>query len=69
MKTKAIGSFFVLFAVAVMVTTTPAAFADHPKVTITPVEGSAFGMDCRDVGDGCYSPMIVTVGVGDEVIF
>ncbi len=70
MKTKAISSFFVLFAIAaVMVSSTPAAFADHPKVTITPVEGSAFGMDCRDVGDGCYSPMVATVGVGGEVIF
>ena len=70
MKTKAICSFFVLFAIAaVMVSSTPAAFADHPKVTITPVEGSAFSMDCRDVGDGCYSPMVATVGVGGEVTF
>jgi len=71
MKTKAIGSFFVLFAIAaVMVSSTPAAFADHSEVTITIVEGSAFGQDCAvsNGGSGCYDPMEVTVIVGGNVI-
>ena len=41
MKTKAISSFFVLFAiVAGLVATTPAAFADHSEVTISTASGS-----------------------------
>ena len=41
MKTKAIGSFFVLFAIAAgMMATSPAAFADHSEVTIVPAAGS-----------------------------
>ena len=68
MKTKAISSFFVLFAIAsVIATTTPDAFADHPEVTITTVDGSAFGQDC--VADGCYMPSVATVDVGGKVIF
>ena len=68
MKTKAISSFFVLFAIAsVIATTTPDAFADHPEVTITTVDGSAFGQDC--VAEGCYMPSIATVDVGGTVIF
>ncbi len=66
MKTKAICSFFVLFAIAaVMVSSTPAAFADHAEVTIGAVEESGFGQDC--VADGCYTPMEATVDVGGVV--
>jgi uncharacterized protein (DUF697 family) len=40
MKTKAISSFFVLFAIAAgIVAMTPAAFADHAEVTIVPARG------------------------------
>ncbi len=68
MKTKAISSFFVLFAIAsVVATTTPDAFADHSEVTITTVDGSAFGQDC--VAEGCYMPSVATVDVGGKVIF
>jgi predicted secreted protein with PEFG-CTERM motif len=68
MKTKAISSFFVLFAIAsVIATTTPDAFADHTEVTITTTDGSAFGQDC--VAEGCYMPSVATVDVGEKVIF
>ena len=68
MKTKAISSFFVLFAiVSVIATTTPDAFADHAEVTITTTDGSAFGQDC--VAEGCYMPSVATVDVGGKVIF
>ncbi len=68
MKTKVLSSFFVLFAiVAGIITMTPAAFADHPEVTIGTVEGSGFGQDC--VAEGCYTPSIATVDVGGKVIF
>ena len=73
MKTKAICSFFVLFALAAVVvgtTTTPAAYADHPEVTIDTVDGSGFGQDCAvsNGGSGCYAPMEATVDVGGAVI-
>ena len=74
MKTKAICSFFVLFALAAVVvgttTATPAAFADHAEVTIDTVDGSGFGQDCAvsNGGSGCYTPMEATVDVGGKVI-
>ena len=73
MKTKAICSLFVLFALAAVVvgtTTTPAAFADHPEVTIDTVDGSGFGQDCAvsNGGSGCYAPMEATIDVGGAVI-
>ena len=56
MKTKAICSFFVLFAIVAGIgAITPAAFADHAEVTITPVEGSGVP-GCEDL-DGCNNPM------------
>ena len=63
MKTKAISSFFVLFAIAAGVfAMTPAAFADHPEVTIVPDEGSlSHTDDCVDVEFGCYIPGTATV--------
>ena len=69
MKTKAICSFFVLFAIVAGIgATTPAAFADHPETTIEPVAGSGVS-GCEDTADGCYDPMEVTVNVGDHVTF
>ena len=35
MKTLAIGSFFVLFAIVAGVVATPAAYADHPTATVS----------------------------------
>jgi predicted secreted protein with PEFG-CTERM motif len=68
MKTKAICSFFVLFAiVAGIVATTPAAFADHSEVTIVPAAGSGVP-GCEETADGCYLPSTVTVDVGGKVI-
>ena len=65
MRTKAICSFFVLFAIVAGIgATTPAAFAE---VTIEPVVGSGVP-GCEDL-DGCYTPGIVTVDVGEVVIF
>ncbi len=67
MKTKAICSFFVLFAIAaVMVSSTPAAFADHSDATIGTVEESGFSQDCA-TGDGCYIESTTTVDVGAHV--
>ena len=69
MKTKAISSFFVLFAIAAGVfTMTPAAFADHPEVTIVPAQGSA-SPGCEETEEGCYIPKVATVDVGGVVIF
>ena len=69
MKTKAISSFFVLFAIAAGVfAMTPAAFADHPEVTIVPAQGSA-SPGCEETEEGCYIPKVATVDVGGVVIF
>ena len=67
MKTKAISSFFVLFAIAsVIATTTPDAFADHAEVTIATADDSGFNMECAE---NCYTPSTATADVGGKVIF
>jgi len=64
MKTKAICSFFVLFAIVAGIgATTPAAFAD-PHGIETVIE-SGFGQDCT--ADGCYTPSTLTVDVGHVI--
>ena len=66
MKTKAISSIFVLFAIAAgMASMAPAAFADHAEVAIGAVEESGFSQSCVEAG--CYTPMIATVDVGGVV--
>ena len=70
MKTKAISSIFVLFAIAVgMASMAPTAFADHPTVSIGAVEESGFSQDCAVPmgGDGCYTPYTATVDLGGDV--
>jgi len=71
MKTKAISSFFVLFAIAAgMVTMTPVAFADHTEVTIIPAIGSGSATsECVDVEYGCFVPGTATIDVGGKIIF
>ena len=69
MKTKAISSFFVLFAIAsVIVISAPDAFADHSEVTIEAAAGSG-APGCEDTAEGCYIPSTATVDVGGVVIF
>ena len=68
MKTKAISSLFVLFAIAAgIVAMTPAAFADHSEVTIVPAAGSG-APGCEETAEGCYIPGTATVDVGGVVI-
>ena len=71
MKTKAISSFFVLFAlVAGLSATMPDAFADHSEVTIEPVAGSWDVMpDCMNEEYGCFSPGQAIVDQGGKLIF
>jgi len=69
MKTKAISSFFVLFAIAAgIVAMTPGAFADHSEVTIETVPGSG-APGCEETAEGCYIQSTTTVDVGSKVIF
>ena len=70
MKTKAISSIFVLFAIAAgMASMAPAAFADHPEVAIVTVDESGFSQTCAESqgGSGCYVPLTATVEVGGVV--
>ena len=81
MKTKAIGSVFLLFTIVTgIIAMSPVsfadylhpihpAFADHHEVTITPVSGSGSGPGCELTDKGCYSPNTVTVYVGSLIIF
>jgi len=61
MKTKAICSFFVLFAIAGGVTALPSAFAAEVSVP----EGSGVP-GCEDT-DECWFPSVVKIGVGETV--
>jgi hypothetical protein len=70
MKTKAISSIFVLFAIATgMASMVPDAFAEHHKIIITPISGSGLGSGCELTEDGCFSPNTVTVYVGSVIKF
>ena len=66
MKTKAISSIFVLFAIAAgMASMAPAAYADHAEVSIGAVEESGFSQSC--VETGCYTPSVLTIKSGTIV--
>jgi predicted secreted protein with PEFG-CTERM motif len=73
MKTKAISSIFVLFAIAAgMASMAPAAFASDSEVTIEAADNSAFGTDCNagwpdSTTSDCYTPSTVMVDVGGTV--
>jgi len=81
MKTKTIGSIFLLFTfVAGIIAMSPTgyadylhpvhpAFADHHEVEITPVSGSGSGPGCEETAEGCYNLNTVTVYVGSLIIF
>lgn len=64
MKTLAMGSFFVLFAIVTGLTV-PTAFADHPNAEVSVPAGSSV-LGCEET-DECYIPSTVTIGVGGEV--
>ena len=68
MKTKSISSVFLLFAIVGLISMPPTGFADHEEFTITPVQDSGFPDSGCEV-DGCYSPNVITVEVGDTVVF
>jgi predicted secreted protein with PEFG-CTERM motif len=66
MKTIAIGSFLVLFAlVATFAATAPTAFADHATASVSLPAGSSVP-GCEDTNE-CYIPAEVTIDVGGEV--
>jgi len=70
MKTKAISSIFLLFTIAVgIISMSPASFAEHSEVTITPISGSGSSSGCELTEEGCYNPSIATVDVGGVVTF
>jgi len=65
MKTKAICSFFVLFAiVAGMITAPPAAFADPHGIETADNDLASPDPGCLSTEVGCYTPNITTVDVG-----
>jgi predicted secreted protein with PEFG-CTERM motif len=71
MKTKAISSIFVLFAIAAgMASMAPAAFADEPQGNPHNIETADTMLavpGCSDEEIGCYTPNTMTVDVGHTV--
>jgi predicted secreted protein with PEFG-CTERM motif len=66
MKTIAIGSIFVLFAIVVGITSTaPTAFADHATASVSIAPGSSVP-GCEATNE-CYIPYQVTIDPGGEV--
>lgn len=65
MKILAIGSLFVLFAIAAGVNSMPSAFADHATAEVQMGIGSGVP-GCEETNE-CYIPYEVTVDVGGEV--
>ena len=63
MKTIAISSIFVVFALMVVV---PSAFADHENVEVNIASGSSTP-GCEETEEGCFTPSEVTIDVGSEV--
>ena len=57
MKAKLIYSIFVLFA---LIAATPSVFAEEKIVGV---------VDCTDTDKTCYTPEVLTVNVGDTVVF
>jgi predicted secreted protein with PEFG-CTERM motif len=64
MKTIAIGSFFVLFAITAGMFASPA-FADHATASVSTPQGTSVP-GCETTNE-CYIPYEVTVDVGGEV--
>ncbi|MDH3610261.1 MAG: PEFG-CTERM sorting domain-containing protein [Nitrosopumilus sp.] len=64
MKTIAIGSFFVLFAIAAGMFASPV-FADHATASVSTPQGTSVP-GCETTNE-CYIPYEVTVDVGGEV--
>jgi len=66
MKSKSIGSFFVVLTlVAAIVAITPSAFADHAKVEVSIAVGSSTP-GCEET-NSCYDPYEAIIDVGGEV--
>ena len=65
MKTIAIGSLFVLLAIAAGVTAVTPAFADHPTANVSAPAGTSVP-GCEETNE-CYIPYEVTIDVGGEV--
>ncbi|MGH9999313.1 MAG: cupredoxin domain-containing protein [Nitrosopumilaceae archaeon] len=66
MKSKSIGSFFVVLTlVAGMIAITPSAFADHAKVDVSAPAGTATP-GCEET-NSCFIPAEAIVDVGGEV--
>ncbi len=66
MKTKIIGSFFVVFALVVGITTTaPTAFADHMTAEVSVNPGSSVP-GCEKTNE-CFTPYQVAIDPGGEV--
>lgn len=68
MKSKSIGSFFVVLTlVAAIVAITPSAFADHAKVEVSIAAGSSTP-GCEET-NSCFDPHEAIIDVGGEVMW
>ena len=68
MKTKTIGSLFVLLAIAATMAYAPSAFAEHSmNAVVENAEGSATP-GCEETNE-CFLPATITINPGESVIF
>ena len=65
MKTLAIGTFFVLFAITMGMSAIPSAFADHATASVSVPVGTAVP-GCEETNE-CYIPYDVSIDIGGEV--
>jgi|TARA_B100001750_G_scaffold205228_1_gene182141 predicted secreted protein with PEFG-CTERM motif len=68
MKTKTIGSLFVLFAIAATMAYAPSAFAEHSMNAVVENAQGSSTPGCEETNE-CFIPATVTIGVGGQVTF
>ena len=68
MKTKTIGSLFVLLAIAATMAYAPSAFAEHSMNAVVENAQGSSTPGCEETNE-CFLPATVTIGVGGMVEF
>ena len=68
MKTKTIGSLFVLFAIAATMAYAPSAFAEHSMNAVVENAQGSSTPGCEETNE-CFIPATVTIGVGGQLTF
>jgi len=69
-KNQTICNFSIIISAIVILTIIPSAFADNREIIIEPISNSGSKDVCgKSLGVDCYTPNLVTIDIGDIVIF